>query len=190
VTHPVRFVITDDLRRSRLTVLFRIVLVLPHYVWATLWSYAALPLLAFQWLWTIFAGGMEEDVHSFLTRYARYHVHVYAYMFLLANPWPRFRGRLGYPVDLEVDPPKRQARAAVVFRLLLAIPALIFASVLGSVLVLLAVFGWFTALAVGRMPAGMEELGAYCLRYQTQTYAYLLLLTPQYPSLVGGVTSG
>jgi hypothetical protein len=190
VTHPVRFVITDDLHRSRLTVFFRAVLVLPHYVWAWLWSWAVFPLLAFQWLWTLFAGRMEEDAHSFLTRFARYHVHVSAYSLLLADPWPRFTGRLGYPVDLELDPPERQRRASVLFRLLLAIPALVFASVLGSVLALLAVFGWFTALAVGRMPSGIEELGAYCLRYQTQTYAYLLLLTPRYPTLAGDVTAG
>jgi hypothetical protein len=34
----------------------------------------------------------------------------------------------------------------------------------------------------------MAELGAYCLRYQTQTHAYLLLLTPRYPTLAGGAT--
>jgi len=189
VTHPVRFVITDDLRRSRLTVLFRLVLALPHYVWATLWAYAVGPLIVFQWLWAIFSGRLEEDVHGFLTRYARYHVHLYAYLFLLANPRPRFQGRKGYPVDLDVDPPERQHRASVGFRLILAIPALIFASVLGSVVTLIALFGWFVALALGRMPAGMEELGAYCLRYQTQTYAYLLLLTPRYPTLAGGATA-
>jgi hypothetical protein len=27
---------------------------------------------------------------------------------------------------------------------------------------------------------------AYCLRYQVQTYAYLLLLTGRYPSLASG----
>ena len=189
MTHPVSFVITDDLRRSRLTIFFRLVLVLPHYIWATLWSYAVLPLIAFQWLCALFAGRLEDDVHGFLVRYARYHVHLYAYGFLLADPWPRFQGHKGYPVDLDVAPPERQHRGTVGFRLILALPALIFASVLGTVLVLLAAFGWFAALVLGRMPAGMEELGAYCLRYQTQTYAYLLLLTPRYPTLASGATA-
>ena len=185
MTHPIRFVITDDLRRSRLTVLFRVVLAMPHWIWATLWTYAAVPLLVFQWLWALFAGRLEEDVHAFLSRFARYHVHVYAYLLLFANPWPRFTGHRGYPVDLDIDGPARQRRLTILFRLVLVIPALVFASVLSTVMVLLAVFAWFASLATGRIPAGMEELGAYCLRYQTQTYAYLLLLTERYPTLAG-----
>jgi hypothetical protein len=185
VTHPIRFVVTDDLRRSRLTVLFRLPLALPHYVWATAWSYSLIFFVPFQWLWAFFAGHLEEDVHRFFARFVRYHVHLFAYFFLLADPWPRFHGRPGYPVDLEVDPPERQNRATVLFRVILAIPAAIFASVLAVVLYVIALLGWFAALALGRMPAGMRELGAYCLRYQAQTYAYLLLLTPRYPSLAG-----
>jgi Domain of unknown function (DUF4389) len=188
LTHPVRFVITDDLQRSRLTVLFRAPLALPHYAWATLWTYAISLLIAFQWLWAIVSGRLEEDVHSFLTRFVRYHVHLYAYLLLLANPWPRFSGHPGYPVDVEIEGPERQSRTTIVFRLVLAIPAFVFASVLGTVVALLAVFGWFAALVLGRMPEGMAELGVYCLRYQTQTYAYVLLLTPRYPTLASGAT--
>jgi hypothetical protein len=189
LTHPVRFVITDDLRRSRVTVFFRLLLAIPHYVWATLWSYAISLLIPFQWLWAIFSGHLEQDVHAFLTRFVRYHVHLYAYLFLVANPWPRFTGHSGYPVDVDIDGAVTQRRASIVFRIVLAIPALVFASVLGTVLTLLAIFGWFAALALGRMPGGMAELAAYCLRYQTQTYAYVLLLTPRYPTLASGATS-
>ena len=31
----------------------------------------------------------------------------------------------------------------------------------------------------------MRDLGVYCLRYQQQTYGYLMLLTDRYPSLSG-----
>jgi Domain of unknown function (DUF4389) len=186
VTHPVRFVVTDDLRRSRVTVLVRVVLALPHLMWATVWGSALALLVPFQWLWAIFAGRLESDVHSFLTRFLRYHVHLSAYLLLLANPFPRFHGLRGYPVDIEVDAPERQNRASVLFRLVLALPALIFLSVLQVVLFVIALLGWFASLALGWMPEGMRELGAYCLRYQTQTLAYLLLLTQAYPSLAGG----
>jgi hypothetical protein len=186
VTHPVRFVVTDDLRRSRLTVLLRIVLAIPHLVWATLWGYALVFFVPFQWLWALFAGRLEDDAHGFLGRYVRYHVHLYAYLLLLANPWPPFRGRPGYPVDVELDEARRQSRAGVFFRLVLVVPAVVFASVLQVVLYTIAFLGWFAALAVGRLPAGVGELGAYCLRYQAQTAAYVLLLTSAYPSLAGG----
>ncbi len=34
----------------------------------------------------------------------------------------------------------------------------------------------------GRLDKGIRDLLAYCLRYQAQTYGYLLLLTQRYPS--------
>ena len=190
MTHPIRFVVTDDLKRSRLTVLFRFPLAVPHLVWATLWWYSITLLVPFQWLWALGAGRLEGDVHAFLARYVRYHVHVTAYLLLLANPWPRFNGRPGYPVELAVDPPERQRRVGVLLRFVLAVPALVFASVLGVLLAALTLAGWFVALVLGRLPAGIEELGTYCLRYEAQTSAYLLLLTPRYPALSGSATPG
>lgn len=184
-THPVRFVITDDLRRSRLTVFFRLLLALPHLVWTLIWTYSMFVVIAFQWLWVIGAGHMEEDVHRYIGRYVRYHVHLYAYVLLLANPWPIPNGREGYPIDMELDPPQRQNRLTVIFRLILVIPAYIFMTVLNVVLYVIGFLGWFVSLVLGRMPQGMRDLGAYCLRYQTQTYGYLLLLTSRYPSLAG-----
>jgi hypothetical protein len=183
--HPVRFVITDDLRRSRLTVFFRLLLAIPHFIWTAVWTYSMFPVIAFQWLWLIGSGHMEEDVHRYIGRFVRYHVHLYAYLMLLANPWPSANGREGYPIDLELDPPGRQNRVTVLFRLILVIPAYIFMTVLNVVLYVIGILGWFASLFLGRMPQGMRDLGAYCLRFQTQTYAYLLLLTPRYPSLAG-----
>ena len=181
--HPVRVVVTDDLRRSRVTVLFRVALALPHVAWATLWGVAVVLLIPFQWLWALFAGRLEDDVHVFLGRFVRYHVHLSAYVLLLANPWPPFHGRPGYPIDLELDPPRAQRRLGVLLRPALAVPAVVFGSVLQVVLLSVALVGWFAAIVLARLPDGLQELGVYCLRYGTQTVAYLLFLTPAYPSL-------
>jgi hypothetical protein len=188
--HPVRLVITDDLRRTRRTVLLRLPLAVPHCAWASLWLVAGLLLFPFLWLRLIFTGRLEPPrVHSFMTRLVRYHVHVCAYLLLLADPWPRFSGRRTYPVDVELKPPETQPRVTVVFRPVLAVPALVFSSVLGSVLAVLAVVAWFASLAVTRIPAGAAELGTYCLRYAAQTYAYALLLTARYPTLASDATA-
>jgi hypothetical protein len=45
-----------------------------------------------------------------------------------------------------------------------------------------AVLGWFLGVFTARMNKGMEELLAYIIRYQAQTYGYVLLLTQRYPS--------
>jgi len=183
----VRLRVDDDLRRSRLTVFFRLVLVIPHLVWLYFWAWAFFAVLIFNWFATLFAGRSEEDVHSFMGRWVRYTTHIHAYFLLAASPWPRFSGRPGtYPVDLELDPPAPQHRLVTLFRIILVIPAYVFAAVLGTVAQVLAFVGWFVCLALGRMPKGMRDLIAYCIRYQAQTYAYLFLLTSRYPSLASG----
>jgi len=185
--HPVRLRVDDDLKRSRLTVFFRLVLVIPHIAWLYLWTYAFYAVVVFNWFATLFAGRTEEDVQSFLGRYLRYQTHLYAYVLLIADPWPRFSGRPGtYPVELQLEPPQRQSRWATFFRLVLVIPAYVFSTVLLTVAEVIAVIGWFISLVLGRMPKGMRDLSAYCLRYQVQTLAYLFLLTGRYPSLASG----
>ena len=67
------------------------------------------------------------------------------------------------------------------FRLILAFPAFIIASALGNAFALVALFGWFVGLILGRMPRGLRNLGVFVLRYQGQLYAYLWLLTDRYP---------
>ena len=181
--HPIRLVVTDDLRRSRVTVFFRLLLALPHFVWLGLWSVVAVLALVVDWFATLFAGRSPESLHDFLVRFVRYSTHVNAYAYLVADPFPAFAGAPGYPVDLDVDPPEAQSRLKTFFRLLLAIPALLLARILGYLLGLLALFGWFVALLTGRMPKGMRDLGAYCLRYDAQTAGYIFLLTDRYPAI-------
>jgi hypothetical protein len=117
-----------------------------------------------------------------MATYMRYHTQLYAYLWIAADPYPGFTGESGYPVDLEVAPAASQSRLTVLFRLILAIPAAIVASVLQNVAWIVAILAWFYALFTGEANKGMRDLQAYCLRYQSQTYAYLLLLTQRYPS--------
>jgi len=51
------------------------------------------------------------------------------------------------------------------------------------VLTLSAVAAWFAGVALGRTTAGLQELGTFCLRYELETVAYVLLLTSRYPRL-------
>ncbi|MGH3002893.1 MAG: DUF4389 domain-containing protein [Gaiellaceae bacterium] len=186
-THPVTLRNDDDRRRWRLTTFLRLPLALPHLYLVYYWGLVAALVGIVNWFAALARGRTSDAVHDWLARYVRYSAHVSAYVFLLADPYPRFRGREGaYPVDLCLSPPVTQSRWAIGFRLPLAVPALVFAYVLGIVLAVVGVLSWFVALAVGRVPVGFQGLGAYCVRYQAQTYAYLLLLTDSYPSLASG----
>jgi len=185
--HPIGLVVDDDLRRSRLTVFFRLLLAIPQAIWLSIWGFAGYVVLIVAWLAALFLGRVPSGLHGFLARLLRAGTHLTAYVFLLADPWPPFLGEPGsYPVDLRVDPPAPQSRLTVFFRLLLAIPALVLCYVFRLVNQVVAFLGWFYCLALGRMNRGMRDLSAWMLRYELQTYAYVLLLTGRYPSLSGG----
>ena len=179
--HPVRMVVADDLERSRVTVLFRVLLAIPHFVWIALWSVAVVFAAFAAWFAALVTGRVPAGLHRFLAAYVRYAVHLQAYVFVVGRRFPGFTGRPGYGIDLELDPPQPQRRLVTLFRLFLSVPALLLASALTGVLVVAGFLGWWYALARGRMPEGLRNLGTVCIRYVEQTSAYLLLLTDRYP---------
>jgi hypothetical protein len=184
--HPVGLVVDDDLRRSRLTVFFRLLLALPQAIWLGIWAIVVYVVLLIAWIAALFLGRVPDGLHDFMARFLRASTHVNAYLFLIANPWPPFLGEPGtYPVDLRIEGAWPQSRLTVFFRLLLAIPALVLSYVFRIVNNVVAFFGWFYCLIFGRMHQGMRDLSAWMLRYEVQTYAYVLLLTGRYPSLGG-----
>jgi Domain of unknown function (DUF4389) len=178
----VRIRVEDDLRRSRLTVFFRFLLFLPHLIWFVLWSIAFVFAVVFGWFAALAQGRLPDSLHRFIGAYVRYAAHLSAYLFLVANPFPGFTGTPGiYPLDIEIDPPERQSRWKTLFRFFLAIPALLVSGALGGAVLFVGIFGWFVSLALGRMPEGLRNLGAFEIRYSSQVYAYLCLLTDRYP---------
>lgn len=180
--HPVALDVRDGLRRPRLLVAFRALLVIPHYVWLTLWTVPAALAAVLAWLVALVVGRVPRLLHRFLAAYVRTTVNVGAFVYLVGRPFPGFVGREGsYPIGLTIAPPERQRRLTVLFRLLLALPAVAISSAYSSALLAVAVLGWFAALVTGRMPEGLRDLGASALRYQGQLTAYVLLLTPRYP---------
>jgi Domain of unknown function (DUF4389) len=178
--HPVGLAVTDELRRSRLTVFFRFLLTLPHFVWLILWGVAAFLAGIAGWFAALVLGRLPRPLHRFLAAYLHYSTHVFAFLFLTANPFPGFTGG-PYPVDPELPEPERQKRLVIFFRLLLAFPAFAVSSSLYTLAAVAAFFGWFVALALGRMPRSFREAQAYALRYGVQTSAYAWLLTGRYP---------
>jgi hypothetical protein len=181
--HPVRAVVTDDLERPRLTVLFRLFLAIPHFVWITLWTIAVGFLAFFAWLIALVLGRLPSPLHRFFAAYLRYATHLVAFVYVVGRRFPGFTGREGsYGIDLEIDPPVPQRRLTVLFRWILAIPALVVASALGGVALVIAFLAWWYALVTARMPAGMRDLAVVCLRYSAQTWGYALLVTTRYPS--------
>jgi hypothetical protein len=179
----IRVVTREELRRRRLSVLFRAVLVLPHSIALSVWTLLVAPVVLVGWIAALVRGRLPGGVHRFLAAYLRYSGQVTAWFELLSGRYPRPRRSSEHPFAIEVPEPQPQRRLVTLLRIPFAVPAAVLASVFAVMLTASALGAWFVALVLGRTTAGLQELGTYCLRYQLETWAYLLLLTPRYPSL-------
>lgn len=180
--HPIAIHLDGDLRRPRLIVAFRPLLIVPHLCWLALWAVPAAGAVVTAWVVALLTGRVPGPLHRFLASFLREAAQVSAFLHLVGRPYPGFLGREGsYPVDLTIAPPAGQRRLGILARVVLALPSLLLASAFAIVALVAAALGWFAALATGRMPEGLRDLGAAALRYEAQAAGYLLLLTARYP---------
>lgn len=206
---PVRLVLSDDLGRKRMTVGFRALLVLPHFVWLGIWSIGAFFAAVANWLVTLATGRSPAALHNFLSLYVKYATQVYGYFLLGADPYPPFDGRPGYPVDVEIDPPAAQGRPTVALRIVLALPAILLAAAVFGLMSTnsgssgqffdfsplglahaAAFLGWFACVARARMPRGLRDCVVWGVGFGADLWAYVLVLTSSYPDLDPAVVLG
>jgi hypothetical protein len=182
--HPIELTVGGDLTRSRLTVFFRGILVIPHVLFLYVWGLVAFVAALVAWIVGLFIGRLPDPLHRFLAAYVRYGARVVAYGWLISDPFPPFSGAQGRgDVDVLVEPATRQSRWGIFFRTILVIPASLLIEVFRLVNAMIAILGWFYCLFTGRMEPGMQKLNALLLRYEVQAAGYVFLLTSRYPRL-------
>jgi hypothetical protein len=174
---------TESLQRRRLAVVLRVVLVIPHYLVLWVWSFLVAPAVVIAWLALLIEARLPTFLHRFLGSFLRYQGQVTAWFDLLSARYPDPLHTREHPFRIELADRPRQRRLVTLFRLPLALPAIVLASAFNIVLSVAAAAAWFVALALGRTTAGLQELGTFCLRYQLETQAYVTLLTSAYPRL-------
>jgi uncharacterized protein DUF4389 len=174
----------EPLRRRRLAVLLRALLYVPHAIVLTAWTVIAALFVAIAWLALLVEGRLPAWLHGYIAAYVRYTGQVTAWFYLLSGRYPDPMHTRTHPFAIDIPERPRQPRLVTLFRVILAIPALLLATALRVVLTLAAIPAWFAGVALGRTTPGLQELGTFCLRYELEAVAYTLLLTPRYPRLV------
>ncbi len=91
-----------------------------------------------------------------------------------------------YPVTFEADYAERQSRLTAFFRLLLAIPILIWVAIYGFFGSIAIVVAWFVVVITARYPEGLYEFVAGYTRLLARATAYTVLLCDPYPPFGGG----
>jgi len=86
-----------------------------------------------------------------------------------------------FPIAIELPEPGPLNRAAVLFRLILVVPAAFIQGCLTSGFALLSFPIWVSALITGRLPIPIFKAVATIVRFHMRVGAYILLLTSKYP---------
>jgi hypothetical protein len=182
--HPIKIHVRDDLRRTRLTVFFRGLLVIPHIFWLFLWGITVEIVYFLNWLVAMIIGRPAAPFQRYTASFLRYSTSVNAYYFLAANPFPPFSGKPGiYPVELEVPlVPEKQSRWKTFFRGLLVIPAAFLNGIISIGVEIVVFLSWLVSLIMGRIPRSFRNFIVFGLLYSTRVSSYMLLITGRYPS--------
>jgi hypothetical protein len=169
--------------RSRLTTFFRLLLVIPHAIVLAFYAIAAVVVVIVAWFALVFTGRWPRGMYDFVAGFFRYGTAVHGYFYLLTDQYPPFGPDVDdYPVRLNVAPPQDEySRLKVLFRIILAIPPYIIAYAMNIVMQVGAFLAWFAIVVLGRQPRGLQDMIVLGLSYQQRAYAYMALLTEDWP---------
>ena len=168
-------------RQRRVTVLFRLLLAIPHFLVLYVLTIAVEVVAVIAWFAALFTGRLPGGLADFLTGWLRWSARVYAYVGLLTDEYPPFAlADAGYPVRLSAAP-GRLNRLAVLFRLILAIPAWLLLALIGYGAGVTGIVIWLIVLITGIMPGSLHQAVAAVVRYGARFYGYFFLMSGTYP---------
>jgi hypothetical protein len=180
---PVLVTFAGPAKQSRLTVLLRLLMIIPHAI--VLWALgvAVYVVVIIGWFGALFTGRLPGFAAEYLAGYLRWQTRVFGYGILLTDVYPPFSLEdADYPIRVAVRP-GRLNRLAVLLRFFLLIPVWIAQSVLAyGAFTIVAFVNWLIVLISGQMPASMYQAYAAVLRFQARVIGFAFMLTSAYPS--------
>ena len=182
--YPVTYEADYVEKRNRLSVFFRLVLVIPHAIVAYLVIIGVFFTGIAAWFVVVATARYPQGLYDFNAKATRWLARYYAYAYLEVDKFPPlgFDDSVAYPVNMRFAGPLPQySRLKAFFRFLLIIPAVIILYALSIVLFFCTLAAWFVAVITGKMPRGLHDALDFCLAYTFKACAYCLLLTETYP---------
>jgi len=167
--------------QPRLTVFFRLLLLIPHFIVLWLLGIASGVIAIITWFAALFTAHTPEFARSYQQGYLNWQVRVDAYLFFLSSKYPEFSWKPTGQVIAYLPPPVRMNRAAIFFRIILAIPAAILGALLSYGLAIASIVQWVIVLILGRTPEPVFAANAAVVRYRFRLESYWLMVTSAYP---------
>jgi hypothetical protein len=185
---PILTMLPERLKQRRWTVLFRFILAIPLTLVVLFVGIAAFVCVVLGWFAALVMGRVPGFVRTMVTILLRMMLRLEAYTFLLTDHFPSFAtdDATDARTRLLVPPATKLNRAAVLFRLILVIPANIAVRITGLGLQIVGIVMWFVVLITGWLPKPVHEAYGVFIRYEVRITGYLGLLVPTYPGELFG----
>jgi ABC-type multidrug transport system fused ATPase/permease subunit len=153
----------------------------------------AVAIAVFAWFACMVKARMPNGFRDALAYALRYSAQTYGYLLFLTDRYPHADPRQNpvpappppRPISLTADEDLHRSRLTVFFRLLLAIPHIIWILLWSIAIVFVLIIGWIAAIILGRFPDPFHRfVGAY-LRYSIHLLAFLTLVANPFPGFTG-----
>lgn len=157
----------------------------PTLLWWILLSIPAGFLILIGWFCALVLGRLPRSFVRPLSDYIVYTVRMYSYLNLMNDAYPPFSAKKDFGVNIEI-PSTDVRRLAVLFRIILIIPAAIVSGLVSIGVEVAAIFIWLIVLVKGEMPLSLFGALAAVWRFQARFYAYYMMITAKYPGELFG----
>lgn len=176
-----RMLTTSERRRFRFGVLTRAGLASAHVGFLQLVWFPAQFGVLIAWLCVMYEARVPVSIHRFLAGVVQYQTRVFAYAFLLADPFPGFTRRTSYPFDIGFAGPQRHSRRRALFYPVLLLWLLVPSILAIAAMILMAPIAWLYALVIGRVPRWYQRAGTVLFSFLAQSLAFGCLVTDRMP---------
>ena len=189
--YPATFEFNAPGRVARWRVIGNTILSIPHYIMLVALSWFSLVVDFFSWVAIVLTGRLPAGLAGANCMLIRYMTRLAMFDTFMRSSYP--------PLDFDTstqdngkDPEvvvnfspelDGRSRLSVFFRFILFIPVVIAAYFWGILALIVAIFGCFAVLILGRWPARMLDFMVGVNRFSVRTLAYGSLLTDKFPPL-------
>jgi hypothetical protein len=158
-------------------------LVIPHFI--VLFFVAMGAYLAFIGVWfsVLFTRRYPPGIFNFIAGAFRWNNRVTGYQLLMTEAYPPFSlEEVPYPIRTTIQYPENGiARWRPFFQGILVFPHFFVLGFLGFAAYFAYAWAWLAILFTGKYPPGAFNFITGVLRWGTRVYAYMLLMTEEYP---------
>jgi len=182
--YPITLEVDPAAPQSRLTVFFRLLMVIPQAIVLAFVGIAAYIVTVIAWFAILITGSYPEGMLRFASGALRWGVRVEGYAYLLTGSYPPFslEAISDYPIRPGVEGQSaNRNRLTAFFRIIMVIPHAIIVQVLGYAVAVVVFISWVAALFTGSVPEGLHNFIAGYIRWYARYIGYAMLLCDEYP---------